>query len=76
MTQAIIIILIVISAILIVLLFVQGGKVKNIGSSIVGTTNIELFENTKKRGSEKILNYLTIILIGLFIILSFVLFIV
>jgi|GEM_PF-2394589 len=43
------IVLIILGIILIVLILFQSGRVKNLGSSIVGTTDIELFEQ-KKRG--------------------------
>jgi len=59
MIQALIIMLIVISVVLIGLLFIQSGKVKNVGSSIIGTKDVELFENTKRRGSERVLHAIT-----------------
>jgi len=46
------IVLLVLGIVLIVLIIIQSGRVKNLGSSIVGTSNVELFEN-KKRGGAK-----------------------
>jgi len=73
MIQALIIMLIVISVVLIGLLFIQSGKVKNVGSSIIGTKDVELFENTKRRGSERVLHAITWILIILFMLFAFLL---
>ena len=52
---AIVILLIFVSILLIILIYLQSGKVKNMGSSIVGIKNVELFETTKKRGLERVL---------------------
>lgn len=57
----------IISIILLVFLYMQSGKVKNIGSSIIGTKDVELFENTKRRGFEKYLHIFTWVLIVVFI---------
>lgn len=76
MVQAFLIILIVISSILLVLLFMQSGKVRNIGASIVGTQNVELFENSKTRGFEKIIHVTTFILVLAFVGFSFALFVI
>ncbi len=63
--------LLIIGLILIVLIILQSGRVKNLGSSIVGTKNVELFEH-KKRGWEKIIHWITIALVILFVTLAFV----
>ena len=66
------IVLLVLGIILIVLIIIQSGRVKNLGSSIVGTSNVELFEN-KKRGGAKWLHYITIVLVVTFVAISFIL---
>ncbi len=43
------ILLLIIGLTLIVLIILQSGRVKNLGSSIVGTKDVDLFE-VKKRG--------------------------
>ena len=67
-----IVVLIVLGIILIALILFQSGRVKNLGSSIVGTTDIELFEQ-KKRGWAKWLHYITIGLVILFVGLALLL---
>ncbi len=71
MVTALIIILIVISILLIGLIYIQSGKVKNVGAAIIGVQDVELFENTKVRGFDKSLFIFTVVLITLFIGLSF-----
>ncbi len=65
-------ILVIIGIALIVLIIMQSGRVKNLGSSIVGTKDVDLFE-TKKRGWEKILHWITLGLVILFVALAFIL---
>ena len=67
------IILMILGLILIVLIIFQSGRVKNLGSAIVGTNDVELFDY-KKRGFAKWLHYITIFLVLIFVILAFVLF--
>ncbi|AHK22148.1 preprotein translocase subunit SecG [Candidatus Hepatoplasma crinochetorum] len=67
------IILLIISIVLLVLLYLQSGKVKNVGSSIIGTKDVELFENIKHRGSDRVLHIITVTLIILFVAISFAL---
>ncbi len=64
-------ILVIIGIILIVLIYIQSGKVKSLGSSIVGTKDISLFENTKKRGIDKWLHIITWILVIIFFLIAF-----
>lgn len=64
------IILLILGLVLIVLIILQSGRVKNLGSSIVGTSNVELFEH-KKRGAAKWLHYITIFLVVLFVVIAF-----
>lgn len=73
MKEAFIIVMIVISILLIGLIYIQSGKVKNVGSAIIGTQDVELFENIKQRGTDKFLHIFTILLIILFVIFGFVL---
>lgn len=73
MAFALKIILVIISFILLVLLYLQSGKVKNVGSSIIGTKDVELFENVKHRGNDRILHIVTIVLVILFVAISFIL---
>lgn len=68
---AMLILLLIIGFTLIVLIYIQSGKVKSLGSAIVGTKDISLFENTKKRGVDKWLHIITWILIILFFAISF-----
>ncbi len=64
------ILLLVVGLILIVLIIFQSGRVKNLGSAIVGTKDVELFEQ-KKRGWQKILHWITIALVILFVVIGF-----
>ena len=66
------IILLVIGLILIVLIILQSGRVKNIGSAIVGTKDVELFDK-KKRGIEKTLHWITVGLVIAFVAIAFAL---
>ena len=66
------ILLLVIGIILIILIILQSGRVKNLGSSIVGTKDAELFDY-KKRGWEKILHWITIGLVISFVVIAFIL---
>ncbi len=70
---ALTIILGVLGLILIILIIFQSGRVKNIGASIVGTKNVELFD-VKKRGVDKILHIITFVLVVMFVVIAFVLF--
>lgn len=63
--------LLIVGIILIILIIMQSGRVKNLGSSIVGTKDVDLFE-TKKRGWEKILHWITFGLVILFVLLAFI----
>lgn len=64
-------ILVILGIVLIVLIILQSGRVKNLGSSIVGTKDVDLFE-TKKRGWEKILHWITIGLVITFVLIAFI----
>lgn len=64
--------LLIIGLILIVLIILQSGRVKNLGASIVGTKDVDLF-NHKKRGWEKILHWVTLGLVIAFVLIAFIL---
>ncbi len=64
--------LFILGIVLIILIIVQSGRVKNLGSSIVGTKDVDLFE-TKKRGWEKILHWITLGLVITFVAIAFIL---
>lgn len=66
------VVLLILGLILIILIILQSGRVKNLGSSIVGTSNVDLFEH-KKRGGAKWLHYITIVLVVLFVLIAFIL---
>ncbi len=72
MKEALLIIELVIALLLLVILYMQSGKVKNVGSSIIGTKDVELFENIKRRGFDKFLHITTIIMISAFIIIPII----
>ena len=55
-------ILMVVSALLIVLSLLQGGKSDGISSAFTGNGGLHLFANTKERGSEKVISNLTLVL--------------
>ncbi len=64
------ILLLIIALVLIVLIYMQSGWARNVSSSIIGNQSLELFENTKYRGSEKLLIVLTAVFVFLFILVA------
>lgn len=66
-----VIFLLIIGIILIILIIMQSGRVKNLGSSIVGTKDVSLFQH-KKRGWEKILHWITLGLVIAFVTIAFI----
>lgn len=62
------IILLVVSAFLIILSLLQGGK-SDAMSAFTGTSGLNLFTNVKERGSEKVISNLTMITGILFFVL-------
>ena len=56
------VILMLISAMLILLSLVQSGKSEGISGAFTGSGGLNLFANTKERGSEKVMSRLTLIL--------------
>ncbi len=63
--------LFVLGIVLIILIILQSGRVKNLGSSIVGTKDVDLFE-AKKRGWEKTLHWITLGLVVTFVLIAFI----
>ncbi len=54
--------LMIVSAALIVLSLLQSGKSDGISGAFTGSGGLNLFANTKERGSEKVISNLTLIL--------------
>lgn len=54
------ILLLAVSATLIILSLLQSGKSDGISGAFTGSGNLNLFANTKERGSEKIISNLTL----------------
>ncbi len=52
--------LLIVSAILIILSLLQSGKSDGISGAFTGNGGLNLFANTKERGSEKILSNITL----------------
>ena len=55
-------ILMIVSALLIIISLLQGGKSDGISSAFTGNGGLNLFANTKERGSEKVISNLTLVL--------------
>ena len=62
----------IVSILLIILVYLQSASAKANGSSILGNENIELFENAKARGVEKVILWSTGFLSLLFFVLVIV----
>ncbi len=54
--------LMIVSAMLIILTLLQGGKSDGISGAFTGTGGLNLFANVKERGSEKVISNLTLVL--------------
>ena len=52
-------ILLVVSALLILLSLLQGGKSEGFTGAFSGSVGLDLFANTKERGAEKVISNLT-----------------
>ena len=72
MGLALLILELVIAFFLMITLYLQSGKVKNVGTAIIGTKDVELFENSKRRGIDKYLHVATIIMVFLFILIPII----
>lgn len=55
------ILLMVVSAVIIVLSLLQGGKSDGLSSAFTGGEGLNLFANVKERGAEKILSRITLV---------------
>ncbi|MBQ1506407.1 MAG: preprotein translocase subunit SecG [Erysipelotrichales bacterium] len=62
-------ILMIVSALIILLTLLQGGKSQGMSGAFTGGGSLNLFTNTKERGPEKIMSYATLGLGILFFIL-------
>ena len=62
-------ILMIISAIIIILTLLQGGKSDGISGAFTGNGGLNLFANQKERGSENVISNMTLILGIIFFIL-------
>lgn len=58
--------------IIIIIVLLQGGKIRGIGSAITGTSDSALFEKVKRSSSEKFSTKLTWFFCSLFLGLTFV----
>ena len=57
------------AALLIIVTLLQGGKSSGISGAFTGYGGLNLFANTKERGSEKVISNLTLVLGVLFFVL-------
>lgn len=64
------ILLIINAAVVIILALLQSGKSEGLSSAFTGSGGLNLFENTKERGPEKILSNITLISGITFLILA------
>lgn len=62
-------ILMIVSAVIIVLTLLQGGKSDGISGAFTGNGGLNLFANQKERGSEKVISNMTLVLGIIFFIL-------
>ena len=62
-------ILMIVSALIIVLTLLQGGKSDGISGAFTGNGGLNLFANQKERGSEKVISNMTLVLGVIFVIL-------
>ncbi len=61
--------LMIVSAALIILTLLQGGKSDGISGAFTGNGGLNLFANVKERGSEKVISNITLVLGVIFFIL-------
>lgn len=64
--------LMIVSALLIILTLLQSGKSDGISGAFSGNGGLNLFANTKERGSEKVITNLTLVLGVVFFVLVIV----
>lgn len=55
-------ILMIVSALIVILTLLQGGKSDGISGAFTGNGGLNLFANVKERGSEKVISTMTLIL--------------
>lgn len=56
------VILMIVAVLLILLSLLQGGKTEGASGALTGASGINLFQNTKERGSEKVVSRATMII--------------
>lgn len=61
--------LMIVSALLIILTLLQGGKSDGISGAFTGNGGLNLFANVKERGSEKVISNITLVLGVIYFIL-------
>jgi preprotein translocase subunit SecG len=61
--------LMIVSALLIILTLLQGGKSDGISGAFTGNGGLNLFANVKERGSEKVISNVTLVLGVLYFVL-------
>ncbi len=61
--------LMIVSALLIILTLLQGGKSDGISGAFTGNGGLNLFANVKERGSEKVISNVTLVLGVIYFIL-------
>lgn len=66
------VLLLIVSALLIILSLLQGGKSEGFTGAFSGSSGLDLFSNAKERGAEKVISNLTLIVGVLFIVLVIV----
>lgn len=66
------IILIIISMIIVIIVLLQGGKAQGLGGTLTGTSDSNLFQNSKESIPEKKTNQITFYLGMLFLLFTFV----
>jgi preprotein translocase subunit SecG len=54
--------LMIVSALIIIITLLQGGKSSGISGAFTGTGGLNLFANVKERGPEKVISYITLAL--------------
>ncbi|MBR4693908.1 MAG: preprotein translocase subunit SecG [Bacilli bacterium] len=66
--------LLIVSALLIALVLLQSNKASD-ASQIISGGNAELFQNQKERGTELLITRMTVVLIAVFMIISYIMFV-
>ena len=56
------IILMIVAVLLILLSLLQGGKTEGASGALTGSASVNLFANTKERGTEKFISNLTMVI--------------